>query len=80
MFVCNLQVSDDRMGLMSTVNLDLESGTVNTRSNRLPPEWYDYVGAISTYKGQLLYFVIFKPLFNCPTLLKSARIKLTRNY
>lgn len=38
--------SDDRMGLMSTVNLDLDSDTVNTRSNRLPPEWVDGVDEI----------------------------------
>ncbi|XP_045192764.1 syntaxin-16-like [Mercenaria mercenaria] len=40
------QISDDRMGLMSNVNLDLEAGTVNTRSNRLPPEWVDGVEEI----------------------------------
>ncbi|KAL4234968.1 Syntaxin-16 [Mactra antiquata] len=40
------QASDDRLGLMSSVNLDLESGSVNTRSNRLPPEWVDGVEEI----------------------------------
>lgn len=40
------QISDDRMGLMTNVNLDLESGSVNTRSNRLPPEWVDGVEEI----------------------------------
>ncbi|XP_052818635.1 syntaxin-16-like [Mya arenaria] len=40
------QVSDDRIGLMSNVNLDIEAGTVNTRSNRLPPEWVDGVEEI----------------------------------
>ncbi|KAH3770010.1 syntaxin-16-like [Dreissena polymorpha] len=39
-------LADDRMGLMTNVNLDLESGSVNTRSNRLPPEWVDGVEEI----------------------------------
>lgn len=37
------QLSDDRMALVSSVNIDLESGSVNTRSARLPPEWIDGV-------------------------------------
>ncbi|WAR11668.1 STX16-like protein [Mya arenaria] len=41
-----MRVSDDRIGLMSNVNLDIEAGTVNTRSNRLPPEWVDGVEEI----------------------------------
>lgn len=37
------QQADDRMALVSSVNIDLESGSVNTRSARLPPEWIDGV-------------------------------------
>ncbi|CAG2188012.1 STX16 [Mytilus edulis] len=36
-------VNDDRMALVSNAASDMEMGSINTKSSRLPPEWVDGV-------------------------------------